>query len=321
MCYHGISLNDEWEWSPELFVTPQVFRKRMELLKAGAFRVLPLGEAIERLYRSDLPPRSVVITFDDGFHNFAEAAFPVLKEYGFPATVYLTTYYSQRNLPVFPLLCAYLLWRGRHDVLEPNPRLGLRQAGDLRTAEGRAAALQAMFAYAAAQRLSTEGKDDLVQRLARHVRVDYGQVCGRRRFHLLSGDQVHNLSKNGVDFQLHTHRHGTPAEKSLYVKEIRENRHWIQERTHHKAVHFCYPGEHYQPRFVDWLREEGVRSAATCTAGMGSVRTNPFLLPRFLDHSVVSSHEFECWITGIGSLLHACRTALPGRGGIPRLTD
>jgi len=225
VCFHGISLNDEGECSPELFVTPQVFRKRMALLKAGGFRVLPLGEAIERLYRSDLPPRSVVITFDDGFHNFAEAAFPVLRDYGFPATVYLTTYYSQRNLPVFPLLCAYLLWRGRHDVLEPNPCLGVRQAAELRTAEGRVAALQEIFAYAVAQRLSTEEKDDLAKRLARHVSVDYGKISDRRQFHLLSGDQVHTLSKNGVDFQLHTHRHGTPTDKSLYVREIRENRH------------------------------------------------------------------------------------------------
>src|SRR5579863_2423205 len=66
LCYHGISQEDEHEWWPGLFVSPQHFERRMNILRKKQCTVLPLGDALERLYRKDLPARSVALTFDDG---------------------------------------------------------------------------------------------------------------------------------------------------------------------------------------------------------------------------------------------------------------
>ena len=62
----------------------------MERLQALSFPVVPL-ERISRGLRgsADLPARGVAITFDDGYANFHGEAFPVLREFGFPATVFL----------------------------------------------------------------------------------------------------------------------------------------------------------------------------------------------------------------------------------------
>src|SRR5579871_1391778 len=87
LCYHGISFEDEHEWSPGLYLSASMFRERMRILAEGGYRVLPLGEALERMEKGTLPPKSVAITFDDGEYNFHALAYPILKEFGLPATL------------------------------------------------------------------------------------------------------------------------------------------------------------------------------------------------------------------------------------------
>ena len=55
LAYHGISLEDEDQCDPALFMSPQLFRERMRLLKKHRCTLLPLNEAIQRLYADDLP--------------------------------------------------------------------------------------------------------------------------------------------------------------------------------------------------------------------------------------------------------------------------
>ena len=102
--------------------------------------MLPLAEAVDRLHARSLPRRSAVLTFDDGSADFASIVWPMLRRFGYPATVYASTYYSEKRHPIFTLMCAYLLWKGRHRVLERSSVLGIRAATDLSSAAGRHAA-------------------------------------------------------------------------------------------------------------------------------------------------------------------------------------
>jgi hypothetical protein len=81
LCYHGVSMRDEHDWDPELFVTPAFLRRRFEILRDRGYRVLPLAEAVRCLQSHSLPARSVALTFDDGFYNFFAAAAPLLEEF------------------------------------------------------------------------------------------------------------------------------------------------------------------------------------------------------------------------------------------------
>ena len=110
LAYHGISLDDEHEWDASLYMSPECFRRRMQLLKNSNCTVLPLAEATERLFTGDLPERSVALTFDDGNYDFYKEAHPIIREFGFPVTVYLTTFYSHYRKPVFDVVVSYLLW-------------------------------------------------------------------------------------------------------------------------------------------------------------------------------------------------------------------
>jgi len=68
------------------------FRRQMAYLKRFGYRVLDLEAAVQALFGgAALPSRSVVLTFDDGYRSFREHAFPVLKRFGFPATVFLVS--------------------------------------------------------------------------------------------------------------------------------------------------------------------------------------------------------------------------------------
>src|SRR5215472_15490765 len=138
LCYHGVSRFDEHLWRPSLYMQPEVFRQRLEILKQGRYNVLRLGEGLQRLQAGELPPRSVAITLDDGGYDFYAAAFPLIRSYGFPVTVYQTTYYGDYQKPIFNLVCSYMLWKGRDRGGQDAKELGLTEPLDLRTETSRA---------------------------------------------------------------------------------------------------------------------------------------------------------------------------------------
>ena len=304
LCFHGISIEEEHLWRPATYIHPSLFRQRLELLSRGGYKVLRLGEAIERLYRGDLPSRSAVITFDDGTYDFLEHAFPALKQYGFPATVYQTTYYCDYDRPVFHLISSYILWKRRGEVLNVGERIGFSPRLDLRTENSRQAILDKLVNRAQDQKLTEEKKNELAEQLAAAVGVDYAQLVRKRVLQLLRPQEIAGLAREGVDFQLHTHRHRTPLCEALFRQEIRDNRHSLQSMlVGHPTMHFCYPSGVYEPEFLPWLQAEDVISATTCDPGIASRTSNPLLLPRFVDTTHVSSLEFEGWLSGAASLL------------------
>jgi len=144
---------------------------------------------------------------------------------------------------------------------------------------------------------------------------DYDALLERRIMHNLSADEVRQLAADGVDVQLHTHRHRTPRDRHLFLREIEDNRASIQAMTGHKASHFCYPSGVYDPMFLPWLTEAGVVSATTCEAGFAARSSNPLLLPRFLDSESLSEIEFESWLTGMSLAIPRRRAGTSAQAG------
>jgi peptidoglycan/xylan/chitin deacetylase (PgdA/CDA1 family) len=303
LAYHGVSTDDQHLWNGSMFMSPGMFRARLETIDKSGCAVLPLDEAITRLYANDLPDRSVAITFDDGNFDFQQRAFPLLKEFGFPATLYLTTFYSHYNKPIFGIFCEYLLWKGRSETLDLKTITGRDSKIDLNSADARAAAFQEIERHVQARESSAEEKTELAEMLTRQLKLDYDALIEKRIMHLLAPDEVMRLAAAGADIQLHTHRHRTPLDRELFLREIEDNRHSIQAMTGLRPSHFCYPSGIYDHRFLPWLQESGIVSATTCEAGFASRSSNPLLLPRFLDSAALSSIEFEGWLTGVSAAL------------------
>lgn len=83
-------------------VTPETFKKHMNYLFENKFNVIPLVDAVEALRsKQALPERTVTITFDDAYLSIYTNAFPVLKEYGFPFTIFVTPTPVDKNYQKF----------------------------------------------------------------------------------------------------------------------------------------------------------------------------------------------------------------------------
>ncbi len=78
-------------------IPSKTFERQMHALHESGFQVISLGQLVQCLRTGNpVNDRSVVISFDDGLESVYTSAFPILKQFGFPATVYLVAGYCGR---------------------------------------------------------------------------------------------------------------------------------------------------------------------------------------------------------------------------------
>jgi peptidoglycan/xylan/chitin deacetylase (PgdA/CDA1 family) len=87
LLYHRIT---ELDADPQLLaVSPRNFREHLEIIR-GRFNPISLDQLLSAHAARDIPPDSVVVTFDDGYADNFEIAVPLLAEYDIPATIFVT---------------------------------------------------------------------------------------------------------------------------------------------------------------------------------------------------------------------------------------
>jgi peptidoglycan/xylan/chitin deacetylase (PgdA/CDA1 family) len=90
LVYHNIGR----EARGRLVIGVDAFTEQMKYLKAHGYRVVSVGEFVDWLQlRRQLPRKTVVLTFDDGYRSFKDYAYPILKELRFTATLFVYTDY------------------------------------------------------------------------------------------------------------------------------------------------------------------------------------------------------------------------------------
>jgi len=88
LCYHKFSRTE----ADQVTVTGSVFEEQMRFLKEQGFRVITLDELFDFFdFNRQIPRKSVVITIDDGWRSTYEIAYPILRKYGYPATLFVYT--------------------------------------------------------------------------------------------------------------------------------------------------------------------------------------------------------------------------------------
>ena len=184
LAYHGLWTTPGYQYGNHLFMRPEQFERRMSWLRNSRYPVLPLAEAVQRLEDGSLPDHAVVITIDDGWSSTYSHMLPILEGLGLPATVYVTTWYADHQIPVVNVVVDYILRRvGR----SPSERFAI--IAEIVKLPSLAQREQALRACAARFGVTTD------------------EWWESRQFHLMSAAEIGAADRRGLDIQLHTHRH------------------------------------------------------------------------------------------------------------------
>jgi len=103
LMYHSISEDQLTDSHPYYGITtsPQIFAGQMRFLHESGYQVLGLLEAVSRLEAGRVSPKTVVLTFDDGYDDFYTNAYSVMSRHSFSATVFLSTDYVGDDSRIF----------------------------------------------------------------------------------------------------------------------------------------------------------------------------------------------------------------------------
>jgi peptidoglycan/xylan/chitin deacetylase (PgdA/CDA1 family) len=315
LCYHGFSCGDEADFRPQMFMRPERFEERLKALKRRGMRVIPLDEAIDRLYSRSLPDYAVVITVDDGLHSFHSLALPRLVRHQFPATVYVTTYYVQKAVPVFRLVVQYMFWKTRQEIVVPSaPWWTAENSINLRNPAESRRAMGACIDFGE-RRCSEAQRQQMCKELGDLLEVSFESILASRSLHLISASELRALESSNISVGLHTHRHSFPEDDpERAIREVRENQQELSSLVGKVVPHFCYPSGVWREHEWAWLDKLGVKSSATSMPGLNTAKTPRHALRRYLDGDDVHALEFEAAICGFMALLHGMKALLAYRG-------
>jgi len=304
LCFHGFQIDDEAAFRPKLFMRDSVLKKRLDSIRRYGFPVLPLGSALNGLADGSLPDNALCITIDDGFYSVLDKALPLLKEYGMPATLYLTSYYIAKKTPIFRLVVQYIFWKTSAENLDLSDQAwGPISSVSLENEETRNQIIWDIIDYGE-QDCGEEGRQIICSLLGQRLNIDYAGIIESRILSLMTPEELRALDAGQFDVQLHTHRHRLPTDSETECRqEIQENKQMLMEILGINKTHLCYPsgiwGEHQWP----WLKEEGVESATTCEPGLNTSKTPLLALYRILDQDDLSQIEFEAELFGFSELI------------------
>jgi peptidoglycan/xylan/chitin deacetylase (PgdA/CDA1 family) len=276
LCYHGLWVTPGFEYGDCMFIPPEMFEARMAMLSNSGLPVLPLAEAVDRLGDGSLPDAAVAITIDDGWVSTLTHMLPVLEKYRLPATLYATTWYAGRDLPVVNVVVGYLTAAAGRDDVDGSAKIAEIEALPV------ARRLAALRAFGA------------------ELGVDEAWLESRQ-FHIMSGPELAEAHRRGLDIQLHTHRHiEIDTRIEALPDEIEENRAYLRAAIGDlQFSHFCYPSGSSHPEAGSLLAASGVRSATLVTPGLNGPGADPYALRRFLDGRNISDAEFHAYLSGV----------------------
>ena len=264
--------------APDICLPVDVFRLQMAFVQR-AYRVVSLDELVHALERgAQLPPRALVITFDDGYADNHRLGLPVLRALGLPATVYVATGAIDGGAPFWVAAARALALRAPGDVLEVPGQPAI----PLGAPERREVAAKTLTR--ALVPLRSDARAALLSEAAAAVGLDLQRMLAGT---MLTWNQIRELHAAGWTIGAHTVTHANVALAAPEDAEadIVGSRDALAAALGTSVDHFCYPnsgGQHryVSPGVIEILRRHHFRSATTSRPGALRPDADRFQLPR-----------------------------------------
>jgi peptidoglycan/xylan/chitin deacetylase (PgdA/CDA1 family) len=250
---------------PGMYVTPETFERHLQFLTTH-FEVLPFGELLAKWDTGDWneTTRYCAVTFDDGWIDNYQYAYPLLRRYGVPATIFLPTGLTGTG---------DWLWSDR--------------LGDLLYARRRGTFEEWDALIERAKQLSEEDREQLLGTIA----AEAGGTAPPAMRRFVNWDEVAEMSRHGIAFGSHSISHAnlTRLSAAALERELRGSLETLGRPGVNHVPVLAYPNGDHTDAVVSAARAAGYRAAVTVRRGLEScVPADRFRLRRIAVHEDVS---------------------------------
>lgn len=273
LCYHRVGGGG----LPLFSAMPaEAFEAQMRFLRKR-YRIVSFDELYGELRGPGKLDQAVAITFDDGYRDLYSQAFPILRRYRIPATVYLTVGSIETGEAAWydRLFVALQLFPGSHleVVLERPLRFQLDSPG---------ARFHAALEIIRRLRALPDGRRrGWCATFEKQIPVPPGELANC----MLTWEQIKAMHQEGIAFGSHTMTHPVfsrvpPADME---RELLESKQVLESRIGSPVRDFAYPfgkPSDYGPGAGELLAHCGYRTAVTTTEGVNAPGVNPYALRR-----------------------------------------
>jgi peptidoglycan/xylan/chitin deacetylase (PgdA/CDA1 family) len=273
LTYHRVDEPADDLYPGLISATPGAFATQVAWL-ARSYQLVSLGDVLARLDGGDaLPPRSVLITFDDAYRDFASKAWPVLRANRAPAALFVPTAYPGDPTRAFwwdRLHRALTRSAGPEPVVTPMGDLALSTPDDRRVAFKRLRAELKSRPHEEAM----DAVDAIVSALGGESR-DGGAV--------LDWDELRAVAAEGVELGIHSRTHPLLDQLPVHALDGEIAGAWedLQREVPGSAPAIAYPNGNHSPAVQAAARRAGMRAGFATRRGTNRLdRAEPLALRR-----------------------------------------
>lgn len=298
IAYHRVMDFDESTYPFDLELisaTQQAFREQV-LYLSKYYTPMTFADLLSvKANNQSIPRNAVIITFDDGFNDNYEFAFPILKEAGVPATIFISTDYMDQPETLWFDELAYIVKK----KLEKDYSIEFKDFSitiPATSEHDKEESLKRILQWI--KRVPDQDRVTFLQNLKEKIPID-------KRSNQLSTpmtwDQVIELDKNGIEIGSHSCSHPILAQLSTeqLEHELRDSKCEIEERLKRACPVISYPvggKDAYNNQVLDLVHKSGYQFGCTYEPGFNSIANlerNPFTLKRNHIERYTRKADFE----------------------------